>query len=133
MGYTHYIQKVGYLDAKGYAKAYRKIQTLLKNPELANLLADSSSEGRIDINGIGENGHENLLIPKDPAKLEVFSFCKTARKPYDLAVVACLCILGQVEGIKVTSDGYVHEWKDGAAIAGAPVPADILPTPSIAL
>lgn len=46
----------------------------------------------ISINGVGEEGHETFLLqkkldvaPNDPRPYK-FNFCKTAEKPYDLAV-----------------------------------------------
>ena len=47
-----------------------------------------------------------------------FDFCKTAYKPYDLAVVICLIIAKHhmKEGIIVSSDGTLDNWKDGMLI-----------------
>ena len=46
----------------------------------------------IQFNGAGFEGHETFFIPYGPdAYLQQYNFCKTARKPYDLAV--CLCLL----------------------------------------
>jgi len=47
-----------------------------------------------------------------------FEFCKTAYKPYDLAVIICLIIAKHhlKEEIIVSSDGTVDQWKDGMLI-----------------
>ena len=45
---------------------------------------------------------------------ECFTFCKTARKPYDIVVCCCLLIAKHYVGdlIKVSSDGDETEWND---------------------
>ena len=47
-----------------------------------------------------------------------FEFCKTAYKPYDLAVIICLIIAKHYlkDGIIVSSDGTLEQWKDGMII-----------------
>ena len=47
-----------------------------------------------------------------------FEFCKTAYKPYDLAVIICLIIAKHhlKEQIIVSSDGTLDQWKDGVLI-----------------
>jgi hypothetical protein len=47
-----------------------------------------------------------------------FEFCKTAYKPYDLAVIICLIIAKHhlKEEIIVTSDGSLDNWKDGILV-----------------
>ena len=47
-----------------------------------------------------------------------FEFCKTAYKPYDLAVIICLIIAKHhlKEEIIVSSDGALDNWKDGMLI-----------------
>ena len=47
-----------------------------------------------------------------------FEFCKTAYKPYDLAVIICLIIAKHhlKEEIIETSDGTLDNWKDGMLI-----------------
>jgi hypothetical protein len=47
-----------------------------------------------------------------------FEFCKTAYKPYDLAVIICLIIAKHhlKEQILVDSDGTIDNWQDGMLI-----------------
>lgn len=47
-----------------------------------------------------------------------FEFCKTAYKPYDLAVIICLIIAKHhlKDEIIVSSDGMLEQWKDGMLI-----------------
>jgi ABC-type glycerol-3-phosphate transport system substrate-binding protein len=49
-------------------------------------------------------GHETFRIDKNPA--EPWNFCKTARKPYDLLVVACLIAAWQILDYRFSSDGF---------------------------
>lgn len=47
-----------------------------------------------------------------------FAFCKTAFKPYDLAVNTCLIIIKHYLGdrIEVSSDGRMKDWQDAMGI-----------------
>jgi hypothetical protein len=79
----------------------------------------------IRFNGPKDEGHETFLVTRElgdyPDKtlpgvcLEPFDFCKTARKPYDLA--ACLVLLSMKrhapKSVKVSSDGdWDVEWME---------------------
>jgi hypothetical protein len=60
----------------------------------------------VSFNGIGEDSHETFcFIPS--TKPDDFNFCKTANKPYDRAVCACLIAAKRILGkkIDVSSDG----------------------------
>lgn len=48
-----------------------------------------------------------------------FGFCKTAQKPYDKYVVACLIIAKSIFGkdVTISSDGDLEEWQEGKALA----------------
>jgi hypothetical protein len=54
--------------------------------------------------------------PKDVGRY--FEFCKTAYKPYDLAVIICLIIAKHYlkEEILISSDGEIDTWRDGMLI-----------------
>lgn len=62
-------------------------------------------------NGTSKNGedHETFSIFEDEIE---WSFCKTARKPYDLFVCACLIAARLVLDYKISSDGREAEWAD---------------------
>lgn len=81
-----------------------------------------AEDGSINFNGIGDyNRCENFLI--DTKWNGDFQFCKTARRPYDVVVVACLAVLNHfVKNVVVTSDGDTDEWKEGIALAKKFVP-----------
>lgn len=71
-------------------------------------------------------GHETFRVPrvfdsdyKQPNERGLmFDCCKTARKPYDLAVVACLTALKyRVPEVELSSDGDLEERAEGIALA----------------
>ena len=123
MGYTHYYeQKRSFTDAewsiivKGWkliskeAKIYVDDQSELAGPRLKQYF---------DINGFGDDGHENFVLEKEKGFHDIqFSFVKTARKKYDRYVVALLLLINYVapNAFVVKSDGYLDEWFDGMDI-----------------
>ena len=151
MGYTHYqTQKRRHTNAQ-WATILTDVAAILKDVQhVQNIpLADGSGEpgtqpelgpDHIWFNGPGEDAHETFVINRLVAPLEDWmgkdrrgwSFCKTARKPYDLAVTACLCYLETVIGThSVTSDGTGHDWLAGLQCARRALPqyANILDIP----
>ena len=91
----------------------------------------------VSFNGVGEDSHETFSIAQtfeapahslDPGEDGLhFAFCKTARKPYDIAVTASLAVLKHHLGdaIRVSSDGDFDEWADGLALAGEATNLDL--------
>lgn len=84
----------------------------------------SQGYGGLHINGKGELAHEDFTMPEHfrdnfEADYNGFNFCKTARKPYDLVVTACLAVIKHRMGdrITVTSDGRAIDWNDGVDYA----------------
>lgn len=65
------------------------------------------------------NGDYETFYVQRTAGLD-FGFCKTARKPYDRYVVACLLILAdEIEDFNWSSDGiFPNEHMQGIEIAG---------------
>jgi hypothetical protein len=75
----------------------------------------------------GDCSHETFNFPREmelrefdepDEKGRYFVFCKTAFKPYDLAVNAALIIIKHYLGdeIKVSSDGEMKDWQDAMGI-----------------
>lgn len=57
--------------------------------------------------GLGLN-HETFSISRG---YNYSSFCKTARKPYDVAVgIMLLCLKYHLKGSRISSDGDIEEW-----------------------
>ena len=123
MGYTHYYeQKRSFTDAewsiivKGWkliskeAKIYVDDQSEFAGPRIRQYF---------DINGIGDEAHENFYLEKEKGFHDIqFTFVKTARKKYDRYVVALLILINNVapNAFEVRSDGYLDDWFDGMDI-----------------
>jgi hypothetical protein len=74
--------------------------------------------GGVQLNGSRENGHEDFTMRETLAKAQS-GFCKTARKPYDTVVTACLLVLADaLPGIlTIRSDGDAGDWLAGWRLA----------------
>jgi len=79
----------------------------------------------VRFNGIGEDGHETFMITRvTPVadylidKKMAFGFCKTAYKPYDEYVTACLILAKHFlkDEIRIGSDGDVSDWQAGVRL-----------------
>lgn len=101
MGYTNYWNlktNIKKFDSKFLEDAKKIIDDC--GVELANYngtagTSPTINETLISFNGVGDDSHETFYINlKEP---EDFSFCKTARKPYDV-VVKCFLMLLQKYG-----------------------------------
>lgn len=120
MGYSHYIRQAkpaSDVQWEAVCTDFNKLRAvaLLEKPLPIQREEDDPSDVLMDsehiaFNGIEEDAHETFVLTKDgPA----FSFCKTARKPYDIAVVALLILANHYgpDVWEITSDGVVSEWK----------------------
>jgi len=67
-----------------------------------------------DSDHCSELSHETFRIDRVPDAKETFHFCKTARKPYDLMVQACLLVYKHhsPETMELGSDGDPDDWKE---------------------
>jgi len=123
MGYTHYwkVKNGSEESFKEFSDTCKKLHDAL--PKTTDSAGGSYSNERLKIgNGLGEgkpeftdeivrfNGdakhglnHETFSIAKND---DEWNFCKTARKPYDLLVVACLLAAVDFLGYKFSSDGF---------------------------
>lgn len=141
MGYTHYwkfnkpthkigeSQRVETLYQKAIKDCYKAIRRYQREyPKgnkcrLSGYSAHTSKYGGIGFNGKGGLAHEDFTMREHYSQnLEhPFNFCKTALKPYDTVVVACLAILKHRLGdlIEVSSDGSALDWRAGVELARA--------------
>lgn len=128
MGYTTYWKKLSFTDAN-WEKLRKDVRKLLKTlPEGVKVQREYDKDSRpligkdaIAFNGVGDDGHETFWLDKNET---AFSFCKTARKPYDLAVCGVLMLASiHATSGEISSDGIneAHgqwpdnvdqEWKD---------------------
>ena len=121
MGYTHYFEQiVKPTDAQWGALVtdFKRLYaaSLVTTPLPIQRESDTpgppqADEWAIVFNGVGADGHETFYFPK---KTKGFIFCKTAAKPYDLAVAATLILvhhhMPHCYGIR--SDGTRADWLD---------------------
>ena len=102
MGYTHYWEISPKLNEDQVANLFEKSKPIID--KFKDILEDESHSGKIALNGIEENQHEDFWLRVGDSG---FDFCKTAAKPYDTPVTAIL-ILAKIElgdQISVRSDG----------------------------
>ena len=132
MGYTHYytMQKVKGIKAETLEK---KFQTAIKqcqkivstyykaNGGLSGYSAHTApgKYGGLNFNGARDDAHETFVVREHFSENLSFNFCKTAQKPYDEVVVACLIVLKHYLGnaIEVDSDGTCDDWILGLNLA----------------
>ena len=148
MGYTHYWRfhkperKLGAMEVadKKYKKAILECQRIARTynrrmkeegrdwDRLSGFSAHVpvGKYGGLEINGKQEQAHEPFTMREHFRQaLELgytkngFDFCKTARKPYDIVVTACLAVLKYRLGdlITVSSDGDAQDWDAGVLLA----------------
>lgn len=144
MGYTHYYTQRRNIGRAAWDEISTDLQALLKHAEHVQGIAlrDWSGEGvtrpifdgeTVAFNGAGEDSHESFVVNRILPPLEEWqgragirrgwSFCKTARKPYDVAVTAALCYLATIaETHTATSDGTGRDWLAGLEMARQALP-----------
>jgi hypothetical protein len=133
MGYTHYwVRYDGSSDSKKFKEFSSLAAQLIVYAEHQGIdIADGTgselgawvvNDTEIRFNGFDEGSHETFLFPQEcPVKPDwqsgngYFDFTKTAYKPYDAVVTACLIGMKDIYGksIKVSSDGDWDEWTAG--------------------
>lgn len=119
MGYTHYWENKP-IEPTKWAKVLDTAQYIIDNCgvklvyEFDQHKPPQIGPDVIRFNGVDEDGHETFLYDRDGTR---FSFCKTARKPYDVAVVAILEAVQLITGNTWSSDGEGDELQDGKNLA----------------
>lgn len=116
MGYTHYYElSCGAALDKQTVTEIKRLCEKTGIPLGSGFYDDSSrpplfSSDCIAFNGVDEDAHEDFCVDFS----RPFSdFCKTARKPYDLAVCITLLVLAmKVPNFRFTSDGFDNKWRD---------------------
>ena len=132
MGYTHYWYIADEIDRNSWDKFLVDFRTILPNFESTlDIQGDQKlqhDKDMIYLNGIGELSHETFCLlritqltartQRDDDNGLIFNFCKTARKPYDIAVCSALIIAKKHfgESIMISSDGDNEEWQESKAL-----------------
>lgn len=72
----------------------------------------------VKFNGKDELSHEDFILRDYYKHNDASNFCKTAQKPYDVVVTACLAILKHHLGdqIEVSSDGRPRDFNQGMGL-----------------
>ena len=115
MGYTHYWEVKNKIPQDKFDAIGDDLKQVIKacNDDGIKICGGMGEieNDVISFNGDGDNGHETCYMTKDKKD---FAFCKTARKPYDIAVTAFLIICKHYLGddIEVTSDGDNEAFDD---------------------
>lgn len=128
MGYTHYWtpKKSTKEEFKKFSDTCKKLHKNL--PKTSNTAGGYHSKTELKIfGGSGEgkpqfttkevcfNGDEANNLDHETFYIGLthneWTFCKTARKPYDLLVCACLLAARDILKFDVSSDGDFEDWK----------------------
>jgi hypothetical protein len=131
MGYTHYwevneIRGSSKVNEVRYMRALNDCNRIIKAyyNEFGGLSGYSAhcklnEYGGLKVNGKGCDAHEDFTMREHFNENSGFNFCKTARKPYDIVVIACLSVLAHRLGhaFKVSSDGMPSDWLAGVKLA----------------
>ena len=124
MGYTHYFQQSKAVSDESWDKIKKDTKKIIKDQIKAGIPLESNdsknksmvSSSEINFNGVDDDSHETFYITKE--KMKDFNFCKTARKPYDLAVTATLLIIEHhaPEHFDIGSDGGIEGFLEAAKL-----------------
>lgn len=125
MGYTHYFEHRE-VSQEVWDKIVKDCRSACKTQAATTPLERNYEDSRepifddnsIFFNGVGDDGHETFVLELQGSG--GFTFCKTARKPYDLLVCACLIIYKHYspDTMDLSSDGFNkdrpedQEWVD---------------------
>jgi len=127
-GYTHYYtwkQSPDDTSLKACVADMNRLiearKTILVSPDLPESTPGSPklSATNVDFNGIGDKAHEPFVFPYAFSDHDSFNFCKTAWKPYDEVVTACLIVARDhfsPSVLEIDSDGSWPDWSRGARL-----------------
>jgi hypothetical protein len=124
MGYTHYFQSKRTYTQKewnAFKNECKEIHDKMRGVKIGGA-DDGYGEGSpefntkvVAFNGKDDDSHEPFVISNGNNK---WAFCKTARKPYDRLVCACLISANKHLGYKFKSDGIGDSYFDSEWDAG---------------
>ena len=123
-GYTHYFtwhEKPKDAELKACVGEMNLLievrKSMLVSPDVEGAVPGSLKleTMHVDFNGIGDDAHEPFVFPGTDG----FNFCKTAYKPYDEVVTACLLVARDhfpPSVLSISSDGSWEDWTNGATL-----------------
>ena len=126
MGYTHYWRPNVTADQRAWSDAMIKASEIVRHSPVPLAGPEGDGEPELSDRGILFNGtasdgndHEAFVLWATLADHDSFVFCKTAMKPYDVVVAACLAVMDHFapDAITVSSDGESDLWEAGVALA----------------
>jgi len=129
MGYTHYFPMAKEIPQDQFSAFAEDCRKIIKHAQdVAGIELDirKVNDQEVWFNGVGDDAHETFVVERrivpeswqerDEGGLYL-NFCKTNKKPYDVAVTACLIALdANVEACGLGSDGWASEWEAGKAL-----------------
>ena len=127
MGYTHYITHESQFTSDEWKVVRKDVIAILKTAQADGLKIGNAcgekeitseeavGETEICFDGLGVDSCETFAINRIA---EEWSFCKTARTPYDIAVTAILAYLehNHPDKISIGSDGDADDWEPGITL-----------------
>ena len=128
MGYTHYFTPK--LNKKQFTKVANDVKVIEKAIKLfdghGEVMGVVYNDDSLYFNGNAKKGEEHetfqLGVGRDG------DFCKTARKPYDVAVVvSLLCLKFHSPTSDISSDGDSEDWMEGYTLFNVLFPNRELP------
>lgn len=128
MGYTHYWYTKPELDKKNWDIFSNLASQIKFDCPIAWEHTDPTkppefSRELVRFNGVGDDGHETFYFARvgegrERENGKCFACCKTAQKPYDKYVTACLLLAKIIfsKDIELASDGENSDWEEGVDV-----------------
>jgi len=100
MGYTHYYAESEAPTEKEVITEFKVHYYEMVKTVKASISTELDTEKELYFNGVDDNAHETFCLSFSGGGS--WQFCKTAKKPYDVLVVACLVLAEEL--------GIISEW-----------------------
>jgi hypothetical protein len=114
MGYTHYWKFNEKPSQEKFSELVEGVKQIVATAEEAGIAIGEQvyESGYFSFNGVDGGAHETFSID---IQTQEEDFCKTAEKPYDMAVTASLILAKKIfgEDIVIRSDGNWSDWESG--------------------
>lgn len=133
MGYTHYFKTSKHFSDKVWGSICEDTKKILANMPYGIKISGCSedlpivNDSEIRINGVKDEAHETFTFRKNSFN----DFCKTNRKPYDLAACSILLVASYHDedgGLSVGSDGLGETYADSEWVDAVNLVHQLFPT-----